>query len=131
MPGRPHIYTAATITDVPESGANTETVVLTLAGCTSEFAGQQISFAGVVQYTPGATVTAVTVRIRQDTLTGTIVGEAEVDANVVAAKNQNFQVFGIDPASEIAGRSYVLTVQGTGEGGAGTATASQLACTIC
>lgn len=127
MPGRPHIYSAAFTTDVPEGGANTETVALTLAGVTSEFTGQQIVAWGILTFTAPAAITSLTIRIRKETITGTVVGEATIDAaDPVATKLGVFHAFGIDPSADVSGGNYVLTFQGAGEGGPGTANAGLL-----
>lgn len=124
MPGRPHSFSNAFTVDVPESAANTETAAMTLPGVTSEFTGQQIAVWAMLAITPGTTATAMTIRIRKETLTGTIVGEATVDAaDPVASKLGVFHAWGLDPSADVSGGTYVVTFQGTGEGTAATANA--------
>lgn len=131
MPGRPHVYASATTVDVPESAANTETIVATLPGVTTEFSGQQITFVGFLAITPGTTVTGLTIRIRQENITGTIVGEAQVNqADIVASKLGTFHCFGQDPRADASGATYVVTIQGAGEGTAAVCNASTLLCTV-
>lgn len=127
MSARPHVYNISTTTDVPESAANTETVILTLGGIGSEFPNQQIAFIALAMVTLAASTTAMTLRIRQDSLTGTLVGEAEADAGGVAAsKAVPIPIFVTDTPTEAGGRSYVLTMQATAGATAATATASQM-----
>src|SRR5882724_5863899 len=87
MANRPRVFNFASVTDVAESAANTETVVATLPNVTSEFPGQTVAFAVVLSVLCGTTVTGMTVRIRRDSLTGTQVGEDNANrGNVVASQ---------------------------------------------
>lgn len=127
MPGQSNWFSVTSIVDVPESAANTETVVATLPGITVPYSGLTVHLKGMVVYTPGATATSVTVRIRRNSLVGALVGEANPESgDIVAAKATTLQVFGDDSPGEPAGMAYVLTVQGAGEGGAGNAAAMSL-----
>ena len=124
---RLHLTPSQVTADTPESGANTETVVNTTPVIYSEFPNPTVILTGFVAYTPPAAITSLTIRVRRDSLTGTIVGEAEVDAaDVVASKLSMYPVDFVDtPAGMLAG-VYVLTVQGAGEGAAGTCNGSSL-----
>ena len=127
MPGRPHVYNNQVTTDVPESAANTETVINTIAGISSEFPGQQVSFVAFATIAMAASTTAMTLRIRQDSLTGTLVGEAPVAAgDVVASKVTCLPMFATDTPGENANRTYVLTMQATAGATAANCTASQV-----
>lgn len=127
MPGQSNWVSVVTSTDVPESAANTETVVATTPGVIMPGPGYTIHLKGLVTYTAGTTATGVTVRIRRNSLTGTIVGEPNAETgDIVAAKSTTLQAFGDDTPGEAAGMTYVLTVQGAGEGAAGTALAASL-----
>ncbi len=131
MAGRPHIYPNTVTADVPESAANTETVINTLTGVGVEFAGQTVTFIAMAAITLAASTTAMTLRIRQDTLTGTIVGEAVAQTgDIAASKISVLTAFGQDSPGEIAGRTYVLTMQATAGGSAANATASSLVATV-
>jgi len=124
---RLHLTPSYVTTDVPETGANTETVVNTTPVILSELDSPQVILTGSVQYTPPAAITSLTVRVRRDSLTGTLVGEAIIDAaDPVATKLGSIPFDFLDlPPGQFA-RSYVLTVQGAGEGGAGTCNSSSL-----
>ena len=119
---RPHLFVASFTTDVPESAANTETTALTLPNVLTEFAGQTVILVAFLAITCGTTASAMNVRIRQTSLTGTLVGESTPQAgNVVASKLTTLAAFGVDTPGDVAAFSYVVTFQGTGEGAAGTA----------
>lgn len=125
MGNRPHVTTLGTIADVPETGANTETIVATLNNVCGEFPNPSVLLSGSLTYTAPAAITSLTIRVRQDSLTGTIVGEAEIAAGDVAATKLSALPFDfVDLPVGTFLRSYVLTVQGTGEGGPGTCNAS-------
>lgn len=124
---RPHAYSTVAITNAAESAANTETVVATLTGVTSEFPQQAVQLLGLVAVTPGTTATAMTVRIRQDSLTGTLVGTADVHAgDIQPSKLSGLEIAKTDGSRECAGATYVMTVQGTGEGTAAAIAAVSL-----
>jgi hypothetical protein len=122
---RPHVTTLATTGAVAESAANTETVAATLGPIITELPNQTIAFSGNAQYTPPAAITSLTIRVRRDSLTGTIVGVAVVDAADPVATKLGVIAFDFvdQPAGMIFG-NYVLTFQGTGEGAAGSMTGS-------
>lgn len=129
MPGRPQTFRATPAAPPNESAANTETVIVTLNGVTAEFPGQQINLTGSVSVTPGAAATAMTLRIRRGGLAGTLVGGAEAESgDIVAAKQSTLTIFANDNGQEPAGGTYVLTIQGTGEGGAATVAGAYLEC---
>lgn len=127
MPGRPHIFTHPVTTDVPESAANTETVINTLEGVTAEFPGQTVAFVAFATIALAASTTAMTLRIRADSLTGDLVGEAAVDAgDIAASKVSTLPMFAALTTGEVAGRTFVLTMQATAGGAAANCTASQI-----
>lgn len=131
MATRPHIYPASTTTDVPESAANTETVILTLGGVSSEFPNQAIILVALAAITLAASTTAMTLRIRQQSLTGTLVGEAVAQTgDIAASKISVLSCFATDTSVEVAGMTYVLTMQATAGGSAANCTASNMVCTI-
>lgn len=124
---RPHVYSTNVVTNANESAANTETVVATLNSVQSEFAQQVVQFIGVVAITPGTTVTGLTVRVRRDSLTGTLVDTADVHAgDIVASKLSALSFSKTDAPGELSGRTYVVTVQGAGEGTAAAIAAVML-----
>ena len=122
---RLHAFPAFQNTGVAESAANTETVVLTVANVTSELDNPQVILTGSLSYTPPAAITSLTVRVRRDSLTGTLVDAAIVDAaDPVATKLGAIAFDFVDQPAGQFQRSYVVTVQGTGEGAAGNCNAA-------
>lgn len=131
MPGRPHIFNAVSTVDVPESAANTETVVASIANVMCEFPGQQITINALLSVTPGTTATSMTWRIRRGGLTGTLVGEAESEAgDIVASKLTTLSPFAQDSPGEGAGLTYSVTIQGAGEGTAAVCAASSVSAVV-
>lgn len=112
---RPHVFSTNALTNVAESAAVTETVLATLNGVTAEFAQQVVQFIAAVSITTGAGNTAVTLRIRRDSLAGALVDTADVNVgNRVASALSVFPLAKVDTGRECAGATYVLTAQGTG-----------------
>lgn len=108
----------ATATAVTDGGA-TETVVLTSNGVQSPNAWATISLTGVVTITPGTSATAVVIRVRRGTVTGTLVGVAETDT-LAAAANGIIPFFFVDTPGDVDGIKYVVTVVETGAAANGT-----------
>lgn len=126
---RPRQLSTFSTVDVPESAINTETLITTVVGVTSEFSNQGVVLQGWVDWLPGTTATGVIVRIRRDSLTGALVSEANTDA-AAAAAGQTPTIQCVDVrAGEFAG-NYVLTVAGVGETAVGTARSSSLVATV-
>lgn len=122
---RLHAYPAFQNTGVAESGANTETVVLTIPGVSSELDSPQVILTGSLSYTSPAAITSLTIRVRRDGLAGTLVDAAIVDAaDPVATKLGAIGFDFVDQPPGQFARSYVVTVQGAGEGGPGTCNAA-------
>lgn len=96
----------------------TETVVATLSGVNTRSPGSPISLFGNVCFVVQAATTATTIRLRVGSVTGTVLGQAQVIGSVAG------QVSGADgavgatdtPTGEYAGQSYVLTVAATAAG---------------
>lgn len=126
---RPRQLSVFTTTDVPESAINTETLVSTLVGVTSEFPNQSVVLQAWVDWLPGTTATGVILRVRRDSLTGTLVSEANTDA-AAAAQGQTPMIQAVDSRpGEFAG-NYVLTVAGVGETAVGNARSSSIVATV-
>lgn len=124
---RPHAYSTNVVTNANESAANTETVVATLSGVSSEFPQQAVQMVGTVAITCGTTPTSMTLRIRQDSLTGPLVGVADVHTgDIVASKLSGLTIAKTDSSRECAGATYVVTIQGAGEGTAAAIAAATL-----
>ena len=105
-----------------------ETVVATLAGVSTNQPGQSISFEGSVTLTTGGSTTGATLRIRRDSLTGTVIGEAVQDAVEAAAGSvETHQIdHTVTDEGEFSGRTYVLTVAQVAAAANGTATQAHL-----
>ena len=88
-----------------------ETVVATLPGVSTNQAGQTVALRGQAIVTTGGSTTGMTLRIRRDSLTGTLVGETDPDAVFAAAgSTETHDLYAEDTgAGEFSGRTYVLT----------------------
>jgi len=127
MPGRTLTYRTTTLTNAAESGNNTETVVATLPGISTEFDGQTVRLRGWLKATTGTGTTAGLMRIRRDSLTGTVVSEATAETGpFVASKTLDASVSADDASRTLAGATYVLTYQGTGDTAVTTFLATEL-----
>lgn len=96
-----------------------ETVIATISNLNSRGSGYTIHFTGQAAFAVDAATTATTLRIRIGTVTGTVVGSAVIAAAATAGDVQDAPgVVGGDytPAQEIAGATFVLTIQATGAG---------------
>lgn len=99
-----------------------ETVVATVTGVSTAQPGQFVDITGFANITLGASTTAVTLRVRRDSLTGTLVGEANAEQDFTAAgSTERHSIFAqeVNPG-EFLGRTYVLTVQQTAASANGT-----------
>lgn len=93
-----------------------ETVVATLSGVSSRGPGQRVDLEGEATVTTGGSTTALTLRVRRDGLTGTLVDEAIVDQVEAAAGSTETHSINCSDANpgELANATYVLTVAQTG-----------------
>lgn len=100
-----------------------ETVVATLAGASTSRAGKAVRLHGMVKLTTGAGTTAVNLRIRRDSLTGTEVAESNVvQVEAAAGSTEDHDISADDGANgELYNQTYVLTAQQTAATGDGTA----------
>lgn len=105
-----------------------ETVVATLSGVSVSRPGQSVRLRGVATVTTGVATTALTLRARRDGLAGALVGEAIVDQVEAAAGSTETHEIAVTDAApgEIAGATYVLTVQQTAATGNGSAVHANL-----
>ena len=101
---------------------STEVVVATLNGVVTPLgANQTVSLFGQAFITTGTTTTAVVVRIRRGSLTGTLVGDQTGQPVVAAAGSSNiYEANATDTPGDVTGFTYVLTVTDTGGGTGGT-----------
>jgi hypothetical protein len=106
------VYNSEVSTDVPLV-TTTETVVATLANLSTPNAGAKVILTGKAQVTTGTATTGLTPRIRRGVdITGTVVNEANVEqVEAVAGSTEGVDTMCEDTPGEVAGQSYVLTVQ--------------------
>lgn len=97
---------------------NTETAIATLAGINSRGVGVPIKLLGTAAFAVSALTTAVTLRIRPDSITGTALATVTVeggtagdiaDATGVIAAEDTF-------SGEYCNKSYLLTIQSANAG---------------
>jgi hypothetical protein len=99
-----------------------ETVVATLAGLSTGQAGQTVALRGKANITLGTSTTAIVMRVRRDSLTGTVVGEVQTEQiSTAAASTEDHEIYREDVgAGEFNGRTYVVTVSQTAAAANGT-----------
>lgn len=99
-----------------------ETVVATVTGVSTSQAGQTVSIRGLANITLGTNTTAVVMRVRRDSLTGTVVGEVQTEQIFSAAgSTEDHEIYREESnPGEFSGRTYVVTVSQTGATANGT-----------
>jgi hypothetical protein len=106
---------AAQVTGTTTLTTTTETVAATIAAppeLQSPSNGQGLLVSGTVNVTGGTATTTVTVRVRQGSLTGAVVGDALVNTVVAATAPDTYAYQAIDPTlTYLNGETYVVTVQ--------------------
>lgn len=109
-----------------------ETVVATLSGVSTNQPGQTVAFRGNLTLTTGANTTAVTLRVRRDTVTGTVVGEAVPDAVSAAAGSVESHAVSVASTTlgEFGSGVFVLTAEQTGATTNGTVSQCSLQCDV-
>lgn len=124
-------YTVDNPTDVTLV-TTAETVVATLTGVSTDRPGRQLRFHGETTVTTGGSTTALVLRVRADSLTGAVVGEAITDqVEAAAGSTETHDIVTADvTGAEVAARTYVLTVSQTGAAANGTAVHSSLECEV-
>lgn len=108
-----------------------ETVVATVSGIVTPRAVSIIVKAWA-QLVTGTATTAVTPRIRRGTdATGVLVGEGNpVTLGAAAGGTEDFEIDVVDPAQDVSGSSYVLTLQQTAATGNGSCLQAQISAFI-
>jgi hypothetical protein len=97
--------------------ATTETTVATVV--VNNPSAQSVSIYGLLVVTWGAGSTTATIRIRQDTITGSAINNPVAQA-VTAATTSSLVAVGLIPAGEETNRTFVLTVTKAGGAAADT-----------
>lgn len=100
----------------------TETVVATLSNVDTYKPNESIRLRASAQLTTGTGTTTVTPRIRRNSVTGTVVNEANaVTVGAAAGSTESFETQCDDSfTGEVAGQTYVFTLEQTGATGNGT-----------
>jgi len=115
-------------------GANvpavTETVVATLSGVTLPRPGMPVALTYAGTLLTGAGTTAVTIRCRRGIdATGTLVNNSEAPTETASA-TANLAGAWVDQPGELANASYVITLQQTAAGAAGTSQTAVATCLV-
>lgn len=106
-----------------------ETVVATLSNVASTRADQKIHLEGHINITTGTSTTSVTLRVRQDSLTGTVVDTAEVDtlaSPAAGTPEDHYITADFTPSGELSNKTFVLTAAQTGATANGTVNLASL-----
>jgi hypothetical protein len=118
-------FTTKVVVASPAGAA--ETIIATLANVSTDGPSQQVNLAGWAAFTVGTSGTAVRFRIRESSLTGTLVADSGAVTGGVAAGNLlTGEVNGIDLPGDVAGLVYELTMQVTAGAAASTVSAVAL-----
>lgn len=109
MGARRSAFTTADTTLV----TTTETVILTISSVDTQRAGQKVQLSGTAQITTGGSTTGLTFRWRRGTaITDTLIGDANtVQVSAAAGSTEEHSHKAEDTPGDVAGQSYVLTVQ--------------------
>ena len=122
---QPIIIQTKTIVASPALAAETTIAQITLPSTAD--AGANVDLSGWAAFTVGTSGTAVRLRIRNGSLTGTVVGDSgALTGGVAAAALLAQDVEGFDNPGEVAGLLYVLTLQVTAGAAASTVSAVKL-----
>lgn len=99
-----------------------ETVVATVTGVSTNQPGQTVGIRGKANITLGASTTAVVMRVRRDSVTGTVVGEVQTEQiSTAAGSTEDHEIYHEESApGEFSGRTYVVTVSQTAATANGT-----------
>lgn len=120
MPGPwPSIKTYATVDASPVDA--TETVIATMTGITTDNPTRRVDLSGWCTFTVGTNGTAYRLRIRQTSLTGTVVADSGgANGGVAAANVCQADCEGLDIPGDVAKFAYVMTLQVTAASAAST-----------
>lgn len=121
MTAWPGLYVSTTVVASPAAAA--ETTIGQVQVTTD--AAAVVAMMGFVSYTVGTSGTAVRLRIRADSLTGTVVADSGALTRTAATLVGDF-VVGSPTQVEIASRLFVLTMQVTAGAAASTVSALML-----
>lgn len=124
-------YTSAAVLNSPTGNA-TETVIAQVQNVSNYAAGNRVHLRGWCNITPGATTSALTFRLRRGVdATGVLIGQPSVEgAGFTVGQADDWSVEAQETPPEIAGASYVLTVQQTAGTAGATVNAVELTATV-
>lgn len=122
-----NLHAVSSGTDVP-----VVTTAETVIGSSTPFnianpSGQGIRVSGVINFTTGTNTTAVVIRVRRDSLTGTLVGEAQTHT-IGAAVSANLAFDQVDALLTGTNQVYVVTIVQTGASANGAANSWTMEC---
>lgn len=123
------IINAATNTGTQTVVTTAETVIATLANVNSRGANFPINITGNAVFAVSPLTTATTLRLRAGTVTGPILGAAQIVSGGVAGDLTSADgtiVAQYTPTLEVAGFTIVLTIQATGAGANWNVTMAQI-----
>lgn len=113
--------------------SQTEQVIATLTGISTDGNSQIIVLTGIVPFNPNnVDVTGVQFKIRRNSLTGTAIETLTPDVQAVTASagGDTYTVMGQDQPGEVANLSYVLTAKTLAGAGTAAVGASILAAVV-
>lgn len=119
MPEHVNVVSASFTADVTLV-TTTEAVVLTLGPVNTDNVQRLVRIIAALAWTTGAGTTVVEIRVRRDSLTGAVVGEAMLQA-VAGSQGGIGEIAVVDEPGESAGLTYVVTLKQTAATGNGAA----------
>lgn len=120
-----------TVAVVGSPAAAAETIIAQTAALGDLFSADSVQVSGWAAFTVGASGTAVTLRLRQTGLAGTVIALSGALTGGVAAGNLVAPaILGFDTAPVLPGQVYVLTLQVTAGSGVSTVSAVGLSALV-
>jgi hypothetical protein len=124
---RPFNRTFRSRTVLGSPAAAAETSICSITNVATDGPSQVAVLTGFIAFTIGATGTAIRLRIRQSSITGTVVADTgAITAGVAAAALAAQEVQDFDSPGDVDGFAYFLTLQVTGGSGVSTVSAANL-----
>ena len=122
---QPRVPVSTTVVASPAAAAETIIAQIALTGDVAVL--RSVIVRGFAAFTVGTNGTAVTLRIRKDNVSGTIVGNSGALTGGIAAANLVVEnVVGVDASPSNTGQVYCLTLQVTAGSAASTVSAVEL-----
>lgn len=109
-----------------------ETVIATLSGIATNQPGSTIGLSGEATLTTGGSTTGVTLRVREDSLAGSVVDEPTPNAVQSAAGTTETHDINVtfEAAGEYGSKTFVLTAQQIGAAANGSVLQATLEATV-